>query len=139
MGSKKRIRPPHAEPASGRIKARESATGSTDGLTPVFCLRHLSPEWAVSKCERDDQGLFAVRLEVLSKLTWKEIRNAPRHGLGTEKINRSAIKAPIPEAITEDVEFLALRFSGKKAMVGFRNNDVFHVVWLDRDFSLYDH
>lgn len=72
-------------------------------------------------------------------MSWLEIRNAPRHGLGTEKISRDSLKVIVPASITEDVQFLALRFSGMKPMVGFRRNEIFHVVWLDRAFSLFNH
>lgn len=64
---------------------------------------------------------------------------APRHGLGTEKINQSSIKASKPASVTPDVSFYALRFQGKKAMVGYKSDFIFHVVYLDRDFTLYDH
>lgn len=113
--------------------------GSTDGLSPLFCLRYLADGWRVSDCGRDDQAAFALTAEKLSRLTWREIRNAHRHGVGAEKISRDALKAPIPAEITEDVQFLALRFSGKKPMVGFRSSRIFHVVWLDTRFALYDH
>lgn len=108
-------------------------------LAPIFCLRHIAPGWGVSDCERDDQAAFACTIEKLSQLTWQEIRNAPKHGVGTEKIPKARLKAAVPGGITDDVEFLALRFSGKKAMVGFRSSEIFHVVWLDHAFRLYDH
>jgi hypothetical protein len=108
-------------------------------VAPVFCLRHLADGWKISDCERDDQAAFALTAEKLSQLTWQEIRSAPRHGLGTEKISRDALKAAVPATVTEDVQFLAFRFSGKKAMVGFRSREIFHVVWLDPSFTLYDH
>jgi hypothetical protein len=95
--------------------------------------------WRISDCERDDQAAFALTAEKLAKLSWQEIRSAPRHGVGSEKISRDALRAPVPASITEDVQFLALRFSGKKSMVGFRSRDVFHVVWLDPGFKLYNH
>ena len=75
----------------------------------------------------------------MSQLTWNEIRSAHRHGLGGEKIDRTAIKRPIPSHVTEDVTFLAYRFSGMKPMVGYRLKEMFHIIWLDRDFTLYDH
>ncbi|WP_228020365.1 hypothetical protein [Sphaerospermopsis sp. LEGE 08334] len=50
---------------------------------------------------------------------WNEIHSQGRHQLGYEKISRNAIKAPIPKFITEDVNFIAFRFSGIKAMVGY--------------------
>jgi len=80
-----------------------------------------------------------MTLYKLSQLTWSQIQSSPRHGLGYEKIPRAAIKAPVPSLITEDTNFIAFRFSGKKAMVGYRDRAVFYVVWLDRNFTLYDH
>lgn len=136
--ARKRIKPPPETPG-GRIRATAESTGSTDGVPPVFCLRHLAEGWKISDCERDDQAAFALTAERLSQLTWQEIRSAHRHGLGAEKISRDALKAAVPGSVTEDVQFLALRFSGKKPMVGFRSREIFHVVWLDPSFKLYDH
>ncbi len=72
-------------------------------------------------------------------MTWDQIRMAHRHGLSTEKINRSAIKASLPPSITPDLSFYALRFDGMKPMVGYKSDFIFHVVYLDRAFTLYDH
>ncbi|HYH81004.1 MAG TPA: hypothetical protein VEX86_14480 [Longimicrobium sp.] len=130
---------PHGKNRGGRIQPRESGTGSTDGLTPVFCLRYLAPPFCVTNCERQEQAAFAVTLKRLSTMTWTQIRNSPRHGLGSEKIGRAAIRAPIPGGITDDVDFIAIRFNSLAPMVGFRSNQVFHVVWLDRAYTLYAH
>jgi hypothetical protein len=74
-----------------------------------------------------------------SQLTWIQLQLTPRHGLGSEKIARAAIRPIIPD-IAKGVEFfLAFRFSGMKPMVGMRRGAVFHVLWLDRDFSVYPH
>jgi hypothetical protein len=129
----------HASGPPGRIRPSAEGTGSTDGLSPLFCLRHLADGWRISDCERDDQAAFALTAERLSRLSWQEIRSAHRHGLGSEKIPRDALKAAVPSTITEDVQFLALRFSGRKPMVGFRSDRIFHVVWFDPRFDLYDH
>lgn len=141
MAARRINRPPdHTGP---KIKPRASDLTATsyDGLTPVFCLRHLADGWSVSDCERDDRAAFAVTIEKLSKLTWQQIKGAPRHGVGAEKIASHSIKAPIPGSVTEDVQFLAFRFNGKKSMVGFRSggSNVFHIIWLDPRFKLYDH
>lgn len=133
-----RIKSPAPNPG-GKIKPREETAGSTDGERPVFCLKHLVRGWRISDCEATDQASFAVTIEKLAEMTWQAIKNTQRHGLGTEKINQNAIRPPIPASITEDVSFLAFRFSGKKPMVGFRSNAVFHIVWFDRNFTLYDH
>jgi hypothetical protein len=46
----------------------------------------------------------------LSKLTWQQIQQADRHGMGSEKINPSSIRAQLP-SISGDITFIALRFS----------------------------
>lgn len=70
-------------------------------------------------------------------MTWGDIIRADRHGLGTEKIDGSAIKAALPDFVGTD--FLAFRYNGMKAMVGYRQKNVFFVLWFDHDFTLYDH
>lgn len=108
--------------------------------TPHFCLAYLSADYAPSRCQQNERAAFATKLEELCKLTWLQIIQAPRHGSGCEKIARQSIAATIPTSITEDVEsFLSLRFDGMKAMIGFRRGRVLHIVWLDRNFTVYQH
>jgi hypothetical protein len=46
----------------------------------------------------------------------------------------------IPNQVPEDVsKFIAIRFDGKRPMVGVRIKNIFYVIWLDRDFTLYAH
>ena len=94
--------------------------------------------------ERDerDQELNAALADAIwkrSKLTWQELLRTQHHGLGSEKISRASIKAQIPRGITEDVTFIASRFHGLAPMIGYRENRIFHVVWLDFKFSVYAH
>lgn len=49
------------------------------------------------------------------------------------------MKVVVPPSITEDTPILSFRFSGKAPMVGFRREEVFYVVWLDRAFDVYPH
>ena len=73
-------------------------------------------------------------------MSWRDIKQAARHGLGFEKISRSQIKCGIPGFITEDQDhFLAFRFKGRAPMVDYRVRDVFYVLWVDPCFELYDH
>ena len=105
----------------------------------MFCLAHLHRDYCVTCCDRADQAAFALALRERSQLTWQQLRHAPRHGLGSEKIARDSIRATIPEIAKGVDHFLAFRFSGLKPMVGLRRGTVFHIFWLDRDFTLYDH
>lgn len=113
---------------------------STDGEPPSFSFRYLSRDYCISQCTQDEQLAFVEKMRQMSAMTWSELRQAPRHGLGYEIIKRDKIRPGIPPNLTPDVNFIAFRFCGKKAMVGFRSQQgVFHAVWFDRNFTVYNH
>ncbi len=75
----------------------------------------------------------------LSSMTWEQIRQAQRHGLGQEIIPQDSIRAGKPPHVTPEVNFYALRFDGLKPFVGYKKDFIFHIVYIDRAFTLYDH
>jgi hypothetical protein len=107
---------------------------------PIFCLRYLHKNYNVESCSQSDRASLIRQMANLSQLSWDDIKQSGRHGMGSEKINRKSIKVSIPKEITPDVEdFLALRYSGKKVFIGFRNYYIFHMIYIDSDFSVYKH
>lgn len=107
---------------------------------PVFCFKHLHKDYHLSQCEDEDRIALVNQLVVLSSLTWQEIQYSGRHGAGSEKIKISSMKPKKPVFLTPDVDFLlAIRFSGKKPMIGHRNKFVFHILYLDTKFEAYKH
>jgi len=134
-----RVRRPHQKRTHGIKPAKRPATPSTELTWPVFCLRHLPPGYDVDDLSEDDRRHLLGRLRLLSKLEWGEIEQAPRHGLGKENINHGAIRRSLPSVVTQDIKLWALRFSGLKPMIGFRSGTVFHLLWIDHNFSVYPH
>ena len=107
---------------------------------PIFCFKHLHKDHDLDKCTEFEKKALMEKVVKLSQLSWKDIQNAPRHGLGTEKIAINSIRPSCPSFITEDVEhLLALRFDGMKPVLGHRNRFVFHLIFIDRDFTVYKH
>lgn len=107
---------------------------------PIFCLRYLHKKYNVDSCSQADRASLIRQMANLSQLSWDEIQQSGCHGMGSEKISRKSIRVSIPREITPDVEdFLALRYSGKKAFIGFRNHFIFHIIYIDSDFSVYKH
>jgi len=79
-------------------------------------------------------------LRLFSQMSWNDIIQADRHKLGREKIETKTLKRPIPRHLTDDVTFIALRYSGMKPMVGYQTGATFHAIWFDRDMkSIYSH
>ena len=100
---------------------------------------HLHPSYGIDACEKDDQAAFAERICKLGKLSWKTIHLADKHSVGSETISPNSIKTTKPDCIGGR-PLLALRYSGKKPMVGFRDGRILHILWIERQFGeLYDH
>ena len=112
---------------------------SPEQQPPIFSLRHMSRDFSLDNCTKDEKAALIDTMFRLSQLTWAQINSAPRHGLGYERIAQSSIKAAIPAHITQDVNLLAFRFHGLAPMVGYRERAIFHIIWLDRSFTLYKH
>jgi len=125
----KRIAPPPPLPS----------TRNYDLEPPIFCFRYLDKTHGLDSCDKDEKAAVVSTLYKLSQLSWRELRLAPRHGVGYEIINRNSFRVPIPNYITPDVDLIAFRFSGLKPMVGYRDEAIFRIVWLDRSFEVYDH
>lgn len=138
----RRFRRPEEKTKGSKVAAPASAGApSPDTQTPTFCLHYLGGNYCLTKCDTKEKADLAERLHKLSSMTWQEIKHAQRHGLGFEIISRKSLKTDLPPAVKamEDVTVLAFRFSGKKPMVGYRDGRTFHIVFLDRDFTLYPH
>ncbi len=107
---------------------------------PVFCFKHLHPDYDLKNCDSDELTALMHQLANLSKLTWQKLTLTQRHGMGSEKIYISQMAANCPDFITEDVDFLlAFRFIGKKPFLVHRNRFICHVLFIDNKFSLYNH
>lgn len=132
----KRIK--HVVPSKGpRIKQPAIDILSTDDYYPVFSLSYMDGKYCITNCSQDEKAAFVDQIRLLSQLKWIELKLAPRHGHGFEKITH--MNVTIPQYIKEDAKFIAFRFQGMKTMVGYRDLAVFHIIWIDRDYSLYKH
>lgn len=133
-----RLKTRHRKPLG---KLREPIVSKVDSSTqsPVFCLHYLDNDYGLSQCEKVFKVSLIHKLHELSQLTWNQITNTHRHGLGLEKIPYEQIKGRMPTHITDDQEFIAIRFHQLKPVVGYRIERIFHIVWLDYNMTLYDH
>lgn len=111
----------------------------TNSESPSFSLKYLQDGYHLKDCTNDEKIAFLDALLKRSSLSWSELEQAPRHKLGKEKIEHSAIKAKIPSVVKEDTKLWAFRFLGLAPFVGFREGEIFHILWIDRAFNLYNH
>ena len=80
-------------------------------------------------------------LLTISKLgtrSWKDIFSTQRKGLGTETITFSSLPNAKPAA-TKERTYYSIRFGKRGRLVGFRDEQIFHICWIDRDFTANKH
>lgn len=58
--------------------------------------------------------------------------------MGTETISRESINPAIPRHVTPDVRILSWRFGGGARIIGYREDQVFHIVWVDPNHNVYE-
>lgn len=100
----------------------------------------LNSKYCLTQCTEHERAAFASRVREMSQLTWIQIKSSHRHGQGCEEIPQSKISgSKIPSEIKPDATLLSFRCVGTAPMVGFRDGQTFHILWIDRDYSLYPH
>ena len=106
---------------------------------PVFCLHYLEKDYCLTKCNKEERASFANTIRILSTSSWNEIitNRIKDYEKITEK--KKINKGNLPSSIPKDAPIIGFRFCGKKRMVGYRSNCIFHIIWFDIKFKLYDH
>lgn len=112
---------------------------NTSNLKPSFSLKYLQKKYSLENCTQEEKLSFLNALIKRSGMKWCEIEQAPRHGLGKENISRDALRVEPPSVVKPDTVLWAFRFYNKAPFVGFREGEIFHILWIDREFTLYDH
>ncbi|BBY22694.1 hypothetical protein MSTO_28990 [Mycobacterium stomatepiae] len=133
------------KPKKGNKPGQVPATDPADGGKapgagyPVLCLRHLQPGWGFEEAAADQCQAFLIKWAKRASFTWTELVQHHKHGLGSEKIPRSKINPQIPPHLELD-DYVVFRHQQNLPFVGFRSGDVFHVLWVEREYNeLYQH
>ena len=123
------------------------ATAPTSGPSPEpvdslpdgsvsFAFPYTVKGFSIEDCDPAEMLALMKNLAQRSQMTWQQMQDAPHTGAGTEKIAPGQISA-IPAGVPED-NLLVLRTGKRGRVVGYRDGDVFVVVWVDPKHKLYD-
>jgi hypothetical protein len=109
---------------------------------PLFCFKYLS-DASIRRC-RDHKFFydFLMRLNKLSEMGWKDIRDSDRHNYGLEPLPKEKIKPQLPAFITPDVKKLHVFRANNdhRPFIGLQRGKVFHVLFIESKFGdIYDH
>ncbi|RDD29887.1 hypothetical protein CR161_03720 [Prosthecochloris sp. ZM] len=128
--------------ATAGKKLKPTPTSNYDKEPVVFSLKHIQDgDYCFSKLTSDNKGEFAEAIYRRKDFTWTDYYQNSRQKLGCESIPLNQIKPEKPNVLTPDVgKVLAIRFARTNGrVVGYRDNNIFYVLWIDCKMSLYDH
>ncbi|GCE65776.1 hypothetical protein OMCYN_01722 [cyanobiont of Ornithocercus magnificus] len=137
----KSIRRPGITQQRKNIRLYEPQSCSNDSKV-IFSFEQVQEEsgFGFSELDKHDKSAVSEALFKRRNFSWNDLIQAGKYGLGTEKIPVRSVKASKPKFITEDAkDYLALRFNGKKPMLGYREGGVFYILYFDSKYSLYNH
>ncbi|WP_420589206.1 hypothetical protein [Bacterioplanoides sp.] len=96
---------------------------------------------SLEKLSKDDASNCIKKITQLSKQTWREISNLPRKQ-GFEKIPKTSFKSlpSPPHKFKEFNQIDVFRLPAKSGrLIGYIEDEVFYVVWIDTKFDMYNH
>jgi hypothetical protein len=109
---------------------------------PRFSFRYIvnDSKFSYDSLEREDKVNLINTLNVLGRLTWRQIHRQPRDKSGCEIINRKSLKLALPANVPEESNILAFRFSGMAPMLGYKSAfGTFYIIAFDTKFKAYKH
>ncbi|MDK8675928.1 hypothetical protein QP918_10795 [Corynebacterium accolens] len=70
-----------------------------------------------------------------SLISWTELVNHHRHGLGSELIPKNKIKAQIPRQFQELTKFRVFRHQENLPFVGWKDGGIFYLLWIETKYG----
>ena len=124
------------KPDQGKKITPPDEGGPTDHLHPYFCVSHLARGFCVLDCDTKEQASFARALREIGSRTWNELKQASRKGAGFETIYQ--MKKEVPSH-AKGRRMISFRVGGIYRLVGYREQQIFHILWVDPKGDSYSH
>jgi hypothetical protein len=108
---------------------------------PLFSFKHLQKVSFDGDVKAKFFQDFLLRLKKYSDLGWKQMATEKRHDYGWEYLPQDRMKNKLPAVVTPEVQLMVLRSANdKRAMVGFREWNIYHVIFIEAVFNeIYEH
>ncbi len=127
-------------PDRGRARPDPSVTGvEADESYPVLCLRFVQSRFGFEELTEKQRSEFIRKWAKRAQLSWTELVQHSRKGLGFENIPAHEIKRQAPESLAAG-RYLVMRHEGNHAVVGVRAGGAYRVLWIEANYGdVYDH
>lgn len=132
MGKPKRI--PKREITSGSIPANATKTKDDNQMKfPVFSFKHVSENHCLLSDWQSAELIDLIKMfKTMESLTWNQVHS--HKGLEYKQINNP--KYPLPKTVSPDITICEVRACQKKRVFGYRIDNVFCVIWFDRNHEV---
>lgn len=140
MGKKSQtfIIPPTRPKVSGRLVLPEKRSEPITQQRIIFSIECCSDKCCFSRIrEQRERADFAARLHELSQLTWGDIGQTSRRGLGYETLDNIRVnRSNLPPG----ARIIGFVYHLNHRMIGYRDREgIFHIHWFDYNGKLYKH
>ncbi len=106
---------------------------------PYFSFRYICiKKYCMNKCNFKQLKSLTNTLRILSNLEWRQIEKEDHKKNGYEPLPQNIFKPSMPNIVNENERILIFRFN-KGRIAGIRRDNKFYILFIDHDFTLYDH
>lgn len=127
--------------ASSSYNSPQLQRANDDNDNIVFSFQSLQNGYDLNhkSLTKENKVQLLKKLVEISKTTWNSLILKDKKS-GFELIDKSIITG-LPNVVTEDISKLyILRFASQDCrIIGFRQDNVYHILYIDPDLSLYRH
>lgn len=86
----------------------------------------------IDKIQGTEFKLLIECFKIIESLTWNEIKL--HNGLNFERNRNIAI--PLPQGLPPDAKLCSMRVDGKFRIYGYRAQEFFYIIWIDRNHEV---
>lgn len=106
-------------------------------LTPVFSFRYLDNK-LIKNLKVKDWSEFIFKIKKLESIEWACIQtDSYKNGHGCEYIPRKQFHFNVPDEFMDKEKFAVFRYTQKGRIIGYRDERVFYVLWIDTKHESY--
>lgn len=107
---------------------------------PSISFRFIQNGWGTGQLTDKQRQQLLHKWEQRCAITWKDLGQHPKHGLGSEFLPVAKIKPQIPPQFQGQDRVRVYRHEGNGALAGFKVDSIFYILWIEAKFGdLYDH
>lgn len=111
-----------------------------DGKYPTLSFRFLQKGWGTEELSEKQCQQLLIKWEKRCGMTWTELSQQPKHGLGSEFLPIGKIKPSVPRNFQDETKVRVYRHESNYPMAGFKVGSTFYIVWIEANYNdLYDH